>query len=596
MNIIRNLLDWKENNGAVVTKATSNVAGLQKAVAAVAPAAASATGPLQQMATAGLSFGPAGLAILGATSAMAGFTAAMGGAIKLLRDQSEIAEQLQNLSVRTGVAASTLSGLQLAFKEAGVAQESLGSGLKFLNRAISENDPALKALGITAHNAEEAFFQLADALAASKDPAADTEVAMKLLGRAGTELTPIMKRGGEELKTFVDRAKATGAVLSDDTYKALIKVDDAFDQMDRSIAILRNALVTALAPAFTAFVNFLVSSLITTMLTVSASMEGFAKALFALGAAFHVPQPAAAELLVASQRLSKTAVQLAKDFANVKTAPMNKELKDGTEAMRNAAAAGDKATKANKELLASLVGLATGAPEERQLRGTGLQRETDVEDRAKAALRLRESLISLSRATDAELKAIKGVAGEGGKITVPELQIGESFSAQVALFVDGLEQMSLAATSSMSFMNSAFEGFSTGLSQVFAQLTARGQTFSSALKTIFRSVVDAILAQLARLVAAQAFKFLLQILGLAVPGAGAAALAASVATTGLAGGTFIAPAGGGAATPSNIAPVQNNVLFQIQANDSQSFTEYMTSPLGRGYQSQLRQALMSPGF
>ena len=78
-------------------------------------------------------------------------------------------------------------------------------------------------------------------------------------------------------------------------------------------------------------------------------------------------------------------------------------------------------------------------------------------------------------------------------------------------------------------LGSLYAGISQGVGTVFANLTNRAQTFRSALKTIFSSLVQEILAMLGRIATAKIFQLLLNLIPGLGPVAGAVAGASKVA-------------------------------------------------------------------
>lgn len=123
-------------------------------------------------------------------------------------------------------------------------------------------------------------------------------------------------------------------------------------------------------------------------------------------------------------------------------------------------------------------------------------------------------------------------------------------------------------------LGAVFAGLESGFTQVFTGLLDRTQTFASAMKTLFRSLVNEILAQLARIAAARVFGFILNMIG--VPGGGAAASAVS-------GGVSGAPIHPGEGPVGSSRPV-----VMINAIDERSFAEHFRA-MGGGVKVVSRQ-------
>ena len=97
--------------------------------------------------------------VLGAAS----FTAFLKSGIDTL-------DMLGDLSDRTGVAASTLSGFQLVAAQSDTSLEALGKGINKLSIFMAENSEEAKKLGLSAKDPAEAFVQLANIISNIEDP------------------------------------------------------------------------------------------------------------------------------------------------------------------------------------------------------------------------------------------------------------------------------------------------------------------------------------------------------------------------------------------------------------------------------------------
>ena len=126
---------------------------------------------------------------LGSIGSIVGSVATVTAAIVAVGKRfADSAEDLERLSNGAGVTTARFQALRQVVQEGGGSVEALSAGLKELNRSIATGDPLLKSLGINTRDTGEAFQQLVQALANTNDTAARTEVAQRLLGRAGVEL------------------------------------------------------------------------------------------------------------------------------------------------------------------------------------------------------------------------------------------------------------------------------------------------------------------------------------------------------------------------------------------------------------------------
>lgn len=141
-----------------------------------------------------------------------------------------------------------------------------------------------------------------------------------------------------------------------------------------------------------------------------------------------------------------------------------------------------------------------------------------------------------------------------------------------------------AITEPVNVTKSLLDGLSQSLndsfSQVFQNLLTTGQTFGSAMKSIFRSMVSAILSELARLLAASIFKFFLKLLGLG-GGGGLTNMLSAAAGIGTGAGD-IAPRSATQSVPgtASLAPTSDQRTFIINALNAHDIVMSLTQPNG----------------
>lgn len=145
--------------------------------------------------------------------------ASIAGLAKMTMEFAAMGSQLGFASARTGVAVGQLSSLQGAAKLAGSSAESLTSGMKTLKdnifeisagRAAPTTIAAFNQLGITLRDkvtgqlrgAADVLPELADKIAAIKDPTMQATFATMTLGGAGEDLLPFLRRGAAGIAEY----------------------------------------------------------------------------------------------------------------------------------------------------------------------------------------------------------------------------------------------------------------------------------------------------------------------------------------------------------------------------------------------------------
>lgn len=202
------------------------------------------------------SFRKAGLAIGAALGVAA---VAITSAIKRTLDE---ADKFGKLAQSVGVSVEALSRLDYAAKLSGVSIEELGNGIKRLGQfqagAISgskENIALLQSLNVEFGNASEGvrdasatLLELSDVFAGMPDGANKTALAVKLFGKAGADLIPLLNLGSAGLDEFARKSDAVGYTLDGRTTKASEAFNDKLQEVTLSIDGLWRQALPSLLP------------------------------------------------------------------------------------------------------------------------------------------------------------------------------------------------------------------------------------------------------------------------------------------------------------------------------------------------------------
>ncbi len=175
------------------------------------------------------------------------FTAFLKGGIDTL-------DMLGDLSDRTGVAASTLSGFQLVAAQSDTSLEALGKGLNKLSIYMAENGEAAAKLGITAKDPAEAFVQLSNVLADIENPQQRAALANKILGKSYQELLPALLQGGDALRDQIEKGKEYSGVTEESVAQAQA-FNDQFDELKIAAGGFGTKLATDLLPTLNEIIN-----------------------------------------------------------------------------------------------------------------------------------------------------------------------------------------------------------------------------------------------------------------------------------------------------------------------------------------------------
>ena len=176
---------------------------------------------------------------------------------------ADMGDSLDEMSARTGVSVETLSELGFAAELAGADMETLETGLRKMQKTISEAisgsksaADALAQLGLSVADLkglspEQQFKLLADRISQIQDPTARAAAAMEIFGKSGTRLLPLIADGAKGLAKFQEQARALGLTISTQAAKDASVLADALDTLWKVIKQAVFSIGSALAPTIT---------------------------------------------------------------------------------------------------------------------------------------------------------------------------------------------------------------------------------------------------------------------------------------------------------------------------------------------------------
>jgi len=201
----------------------------------------------------------------------AGMTA-MGAAITgtlmaTTKKWAEAGDEVQKLALKTGFSTESLSELRHAAELSGAELTTVEKGVKRMAKAISDaNDGmatyvrAFDKIGLSAQeliglSPEKQFEKITMAIAELEDPTIRAAVAQDLLGRAGTDLLPMLTQGADGMAAMRQEAHDLGIVFDQEAADAAAELNDNMLRMKRAFAGVGAAVAETLAPILTDLVG-----------------------------------------------------------------------------------------------------------------------------------------------------------------------------------------------------------------------------------------------------------------------------------------------------------------------------------------------------
>lgn len=191
-----------------------------------------------------------------------GLAAAVAGIFALGRHALQSADEIGKMGQRVGASAENVSALVFAAATADVTNEQLTKGLGFLskslgdlNRGIGEQIDLFDELGLTAKDftgkdTVQAFALISERLGAMEDGSKKTELALRILGRGGAQLIPLMNDLAEKgFANVYAEARKLGLIMSGDLVESATAARDSMKLVGKQVEGLAVQFVSGLAPS-----------------------------------------------------------------------------------------------------------------------------------------------------------------------------------------------------------------------------------------------------------------------------------------------------------------------------------------------------------
>lgn len=200
------------------------------------------------------------IAALGASAAAS--AASIFGIAKFTADAGD---EALKASQKLGISVESYQKLGFAAKLANLDVHQFTTELNFLNRSVAnglqgnkESLDAFRALGVQLRDAsgnalpvDKVFRQISANFNKLPNQALKASVTMRLFGRSGANLIPLLQKGNAELDEAAEKAERYGIVLSEAEAQAGEEFNDTFTEVTAVLSGLRNVLGRELIPVLT---------------------------------------------------------------------------------------------------------------------------------------------------------------------------------------------------------------------------------------------------------------------------------------------------------------------------------------------------------
>ena len=246
----------------------------------------------------------AGKGLGGMLKSAGGLSGALGSLVPLVggvglaamaKGAIDAADNMNDLSQKTGVSVESLSKFQQAANASGTSIEGVGGAMIKLNKGLAAGTgpaaDALKALGLSATDAsgklkttDQVMLEVADKFKAMPDGAGKTALALQLFGKAGADMIPLLNGGSKAITNL-------SATMTTKFAKGADNLNDKLAALQGKLLELGVNIGTALMPLLNV-VTDQVLSLANAFAAMPGPLQAIVGGLVALTAAFVVLAPA----------------------------------------------------------------------------------------------------------------------------------------------------------------------------------------------------------------------------------------------------------------------------------------------------------------
>lgn len=186
------------------------------------------------------------------------------GITSFITDVVDMGAKISDTANRLGIGTDELQQFQYAASMVGVSGDMAARSLQFLERNIGQMEMGAKAtaktfagFGVNLRDANgnilpmnELLPAVADGFEKLKDQPTQAAYAVKLFGRAGAAMLPVLRAGKEGLREYYRQFELLGGGLQKDFLEQAKEADRGMKRLGLSIDMMKSRIVVALIPAF----------------------------------------------------------------------------------------------------------------------------------------------------------------------------------------------------------------------------------------------------------------------------------------------------------------------------------------------------------
>lgn len=204
--------------------------------------------------------------------AIAAFASAATALSYYVTKSNHAADESIKAAQKAGMSVESFTGLAFVADLAGINMESFTGAMVKLNKALGEASvgsaeqlASFKALGISVKDSEgnilsadKVLVALSDKFAKMPDGVEKTAMAIKVFGKAGADMIPLLNGGGESIKELIQLAQDLGVVIGEEQAKKAEQFNDSLTVLSYAAKGAANRLSAQLLPALNDIVGVMI--------------------------------------------------------------------------------------------------------------------------------------------------------------------------------------------------------------------------------------------------------------------------------------------------------------------------------------------------
>lgn len=201
-----------------------------------------------------------GLAMKGGAIAVAAGSAIATGFAAAANATAQYGDNIDKMSQKIGISSDAYQKWDYVMARAGTSVSTMQGSMKTLSAAVQSGSDSFQKLGISADelqnlNKEDLYMRVIEGLSGMEESTERTALATSLLGRAGTELGPLLNEGTDAIREQMQMAEDYGMVMSTEAIAAAATYEDSLTTLQNTFTGLKNNITADFLPAMSSVMD-----------------------------------------------------------------------------------------------------------------------------------------------------------------------------------------------------------------------------------------------------------------------------------------------------------------------------------------------------